>query len=217
MEKLEAKIRNDVAVIPDITFEEEKDLDHNLLNKILSLAEGRKIVSCVGAIERRKGVLELIKIFGQQKDVLFIIAGKLRENSFSEAELREYISIKQNCKNGLFIEKFLSNEEINSIYNSSSIVWAAYVDFPHSSGVLTKAAISHKPVIVNSGFLMEERVREFNTGLVVDLTDLETAKNTIFQQFEYNWDITTFEAYKKAHSISEFTEKFKNFITSKIN
>ena len=216
-EKLEAQIRNDVVVIPDITFEEEEDLDHNLLNKILSLAEGRKIVSCVGAIERRKGVLELIKIFGQQKDVLFIIAGKLRENSFSEAELREYISLKQNCKNGLFIEKFLSNEEINSIYDSSSIVWAAYVDFPHSSGVLTKAAISHKPVIVNSGFLMEERVREFNTGLVVDLTDLEAAKNNIFQQFEYNWDITTFEAYKKAYSIREFTEKFKNFITSKIN
>ena len=52
-------------------------------------------------------------------------------------------------------------------FEASEVLFAAYHDFPHSSNILTKAAIFQKPVIVSDGYLMAERVRRYRLGEVI--------------------------------------------------
>jgi hypothetical protein len=47
------------------------------------------------------------------------------------------------------------------------VLSAAYIDFPHSSGIQAKAAALGKPLIVSDGYLMAERTRRFRLGEIV--------------------------------------------------
>ena len=39
------------------------------------------------------------------------------------------------------------------------------MNFPHSSNIMTKAAAFNKPILVNDGYLMSERVKTYGIGL----------------------------------------------------
>jgi hypothetical protein len=60
---------------------------------------------------------------------------------------------------------------MNSVMSACDIVHAAYLDFPHSSNIMTKAALVGRPLIVSEGYLMAERVRRFRMGEVVPQGD----------------------------------------------
>ncbi len=47
------------------------------------------------------------------------------------------------------------------------VIFAAYLDFPHSSAIQCKAADLNKPIIVSEGYLMAERTRRFSLGEVI--------------------------------------------------
>lgn len=207
---------NEVYFIPDITYEEEGLTDFDLLHNINTFAAGRTVVSCVGAIQHRKGVLGLLKIFGSNDDVAVVIGGKLMEDSFSSEELNEYQELKAASNNVMVVERFLSHAEINTIYQESDFVWAVYVNFPHSSGVMTMAAITGKPVMVNKGFLMEERVNRYKTGMVLDLENIEQAKEIFVKQKNSDWDKSVFKAFQEDFSIEAFKKTFKEYIKSKV-
>jgi glycosyltransferase involved in cell wall biosynthesis len=207
---------NEVYFIPDITYEEEVLTDFDLQHNINTFAAGRLVVSCVGAIQHRKGVLELLKIFGSNDDVLVVIGGKLMVDSFSSEEFNEYQNLKAVSNNLMVVERYLTHKEINTIYQESDFLWAAYVNFPHSSGVMTMAARMRKPVIVNRGFLMEERVKRYNTGLVIDTGDVETARDVFHKNSQKVWDDSAFEKFKNDFSIEEFKNTFQKYINSKV-
>jgi glycosyltransferase involved in cell wall biosynthesis len=56
---------------------------------------------------------------------------------------------------------------LSHLMGSCDVIAAAYLDFPHSSGIQAKAAALGKPIIVSDGYLMAERVRRFRTGEVI--------------------------------------------------
>lgn len=61
--------------------------------------------------------------------------------------------------------------EMNTIIGCVDVIWCIYEDWEGSSNLLTKAAMLRKEVIVASGYLMAERVRQYGLGGVVSGSD----------------------------------------------
>ena len=122
-----------------------------------------------GVLQKRKSVLPLLKVAERQPhDWFFVFAGQMPRNDYSESEwnyIHQFIETKPgNC---YFWAKSIPEIGFNSAVAASDMIFAAYEFFPHSSNVMTKAALFQKPIMVSPGFLMAERVKAFRLGWVL--------------------------------------------------
>ena len=151
-------------------------------------AKGKKVIGLLGSLEKRKGVLTFIELsqqamFGDKW--YFILAGKLARNTFNTEELTlidNFISANpDNCF--LFFDYIKDEADFNALINVCDLIFAVYEKFPHSSNILTKAAIFQKPVIVSGGYYMAELVNEYKLGWTVEERNCEQCLN-VMRYFE---------------------------------
>jgi hypothetical protein len=64
-------------------------------------------------------------------------------------------------------KRIVDETHLNHLMSKCQVLFAAYLDFPHSSGIMSKAALLEKPMVVSDGYLMAERTRKFNLGEVI--------------------------------------------------
>ena len=221
--QIEATIRHPVLVFPDITDETEPDPHSSVLNKIKHQAKGRKIITLIGGLSKRKGLLTLIKTAQQasQRNLFFAFIGKLSSNEFSSDEIEQLKSIIQTAQsNCLFHFKRIPTEaQFNAIINGSDILYAAYEDFPFSSNILTKAAVFKKPIIVSSGFVMEQRVNEFEIGVSIPQREAPATLNAIEslllgQNLKGERLAFRFDRYRQANSESALKAVFAKMMST---
>jgi hypothetical protein len=144
----------------------------------------------------------------------------LVEQTLSEQEL---VKIKnfvfQSPSNCLFhFERIPDESQFNAVVSSCDVLFAVYQGFPHSSNILTKAAIFKKPVLVSNSFCMGERVRKFKLGLTVDegkVLECNEALRRLLGQPNLNTqqEISfNFEEYKYLHSIDKLYDGLNRII-----
>jgi glycosyltransferase involved in cell wall biosynthesis len=213
--------RKPVVVFPDFTDESLPDRNYILAKQIREKAGDRKVIGILGSLDKRKGLLTLLEV--AQKSVennwFFVVAGTLIEQSFSEQEL---VKIKnfvfQSPSNCLFhLERLPDESQFNAVVSSCDVLFAVYQKFPHSSNILTKAAIFKKPVLVSNAFCMGERVRKFKLGLTVDEGDvlecIEALRQLLCQTNLNTQEIScNFEEYKYLHSIDKLYDGLNTII-----
>jgi glycosyltransferase involved in cell wall biosynthesis len=211
--KLQNKIKKPIIEFPDFTDKSNPDMDSQMIKQIKEKTGKRKIIGLFGGMEKRKGLLTLIEIAKKSKELFFVFAGNFNENSEKTYSKEELIKIKKfvvsDPSNCFFHLKFIPEEsQFNAVINSCDVLFAAYKNWIHSSNILIKAAIFEKLVIVNDGYLMAERVNNFNLGKVVPQGNIEKcieAINLLINKpFKAN-----FEGYKKLHSIEQLSKQFK--------
>lgn len=170
-EELNRRIARPVIPFPDCTDSSLPEKDNAVANAIRRAAAGRKIVGMLGSLEKRKGMVQLLKIAeeGRRPDVFYVFCGKLAEASFSESD-RAYIQerLRNTPTNCYFhLQHIPDGPQFNALVDVCDVLFAVYEQFPHSSNVLTKAAWFRKPVLVSCGEVMEERVVRYGLGLSV--------------------------------------------------
>lgn len=166
--KLQGKL---VFVFPDFTDELSPTDDYHMANEIIEKSKGRKIISLIGGLARRKGLLTFIRIAKQsdRSNWYFVSIGKLMEQTYSKDELMEIKLFANENKENCFIhyENIQSSEDFNALVNVSDVIFAVYEDFPHSSNLVTKSAIYRKKVLVNTESYMAEIVDKYKLGEAV--------------------------------------------------
>lgn len=127
---------------------------------------GQKIICLCGFLEKRKGLLTLLQAVPQLGEAwFFLFAGPIGYNSIAEDKRGDLMKLEQNPpRNVLFINRKLSNGEVNKVVSISDIVYLAYEDFFHSSNIQIKAAHYKKPMIAGPRHLIAERTRRFGMG-----------------------------------------------------
>lgn len=207
-----------VYSFPDIASKSLPESPESLkkIKLILDKAQGRKIISLVGSISGRKGVINLMKTARllEHEDFLFVIAGKFMPK-FEEDELiylAKFLNDKPN--NILIFFELISDEEFDSIIHVSSVLYAAYRGFKSSSNMLAKSALMKTPILVSRNSLMAERVVRYNTGLAVSQIDPEQIadalrKLAIIPKSEFNLG---FEKLLREHSVKAQKQKFREIL-----
>lgn len=177
---LRRALRKPVIELPDVAHTALSAQPCSLAAAIRVKAGQRYIVSLLGVIDGRKGLGRFFAA-AQAADSakwLFVIAGAVvwETLSVSEAhELRRWMLAPPAAGWVAAHESLKNEEDINAVIECSFAVWLSYERFPYSSNLLTKCAALRVPVISNGEYLIGERVREFELGLV-----LPSGKETAF-------------------------------------
>jgi hypothetical protein len=160
-----------VFEFPDITATEiELPLNGDTLaGKLTRFAAGRKVVVCLGHLQKTKGLAELCQVarHPSMAETTFFFGGEVYWGELAPEEVKLILSTWEGGPNVLTHLAKLSDATINALIKVSDVVFAAYTNFPNSSNIMTKAALLERPIVVSDGHLMAERVRKYHLGSIV--------------------------------------------------
>jgi hypothetical protein len=195
--------------LPDIADTSAPDSGYELARTVRARAAGRIAVSLVGGLAQRKGFMTLVRAAQMlpPSRFFFLFAGPLIEASFPAEEyeaLRQFVA--GNPENCLFhFQRIPEEGQFNAVLDATDIVFAAYLDFPHSSNLIPKAAFLHKLVIVSRGHLMAQQVARYRLGLEIDEGDALQCAAAIQALAEPAGRATPdYDAYLRDHSPARF-------------
>ncbi len=178
-------------------------------------------VGLLGVLTYRKGIGLLADAVesGELAECAFVVAGRVGDDSESQRAVRKLERACVGNKRLIFSREKIPDAMFNGIVNEVDVLFCAYEDHLHSSGLLVKAALHRKLVIVSSGHLMEKRVRHYNLGLVLpDMTTasvinaLKALKDPINQ--EKMRSAARFDAYARDLSVEKFNSILKDVADS---
>ncbi len=199
--KIEAK----KILFPDIANLEHSKMQTNLETDILEKAKGRKIISILGSIDKRKSVFTLLDTaqLTQNNNYFFLIAGESRFDSYNQMEIDRLQMINKIGPDNCFTYYYTLTDgiEFNALINISDIVFASYLDFPFSSNLLTKTAYFKKPVIVSNQGCMAYRVIKYKLGITIQqglISQVISAIHYLLTEFKIN--NTDFDKYYSLHT-----------------
>ncbi len=160
-----------VIVIPDISVTDKAETRFPLYKEIRKKAGNRKIVACLGSIEKRKSTLFLSEVSKKliHDAYYFIFIGRVYEEWFLPDELQKFREFIQNPPKNCFVYPHaVTDTQINSLIQLSSVIFLGYTNFYHSSNILIKAGIFKRPVVVfDTNFCSAARTKAYHLGAVI--------------------------------------------------
>jgi hypothetical protein len=173
-----------VVVLPDLPDERlpAQAVEGSLGHRLSCCAGGSTIVGLFGYLQPSKGLIPLLQASQHPSlsNVCFAFGGETCWPLFSSHESRTICNVLTRSANTWnHLMRIPEEEQLNSALSVCDVLYAAYLDFPHSSGIVAKAAAFKKPLIVSDGYLMAERVRRFRMGEVVPEGNVEAIVNAI--------------------------------------
>ncbi len=214
-EGIASRLRSQISNKPVITFPDfaddfTPDSDYVIAQKIKQQAQGRKIVGLLGLQSKRKGILTLIRVAKQaiKENIFFVFAGQLSEQTFNINERKEIQYFVQSQPENCFFyfQRIPGEPQFNALINICDLLFAVYENFPHSSNILTKAAIFEKPVLASNRFCIAERVHKFSLGLCVEESNVSQSLEALLclsQGINFHHEPINFKfnEYRQLHSI----------------
>ena len=192
----------------------------NLGRKIRDFAGGRKVVGCIGHLQKTKGLLNLVRAVADPRlqDVCMVFVGEVNWYPYT-AEEQEEIMVAWEGHPRIFCHPLRVPDErrLNSAVAACDVIAAAYTDFPNSSNMLTKAAAFGKPVVVNDGHLMGERVREYQLGLTVPEGDFPALVEALVRLTSGGAGMASRrEEFSEAHSYDRLKLAFEEMLANEM-
>lgn len=217
--QLSAQIKKSVYTFPDITDEYEPDMNWDICREVLQKARGRKIISLLGGLDRRKGIFNLYEIAKQSvnREWFFVFAGKV-EYGGAEKDiglLKEMLSQSGGDSNLFcYFERIPDGPKFNSLVNASDVTYASYQNFPYSSNLMTKSALFKKPILVSKGALLEERVKKYEIGESIPENSVVDGIKAIDFLLNDFWHVKNprFSEYFEIHSQKRLSDYFKSVL-----
>jgi hypothetical protein len=195
---LSSLIQKPVIELPDIVSVPESIQDNSLGESIRNRANGRFIIGIWGALQTRKGTSDFLKMCLNlpSEQFFFAMGGKISHESWPANDEQIFKqSASGNIENLAIFDRWLSDDDLLSGMASCDLIFAAYPGWKFTSGIIGKSAALKIPLLVNDGFIMDKRVRDFNIGFVKD----EQADTTV-------WVLNNIIAIKELRNSSSFNE-----------
>lgn len=214
--KLSQELHKHVFSFPDVTDVTLPKTMPKIVKEIKEKAGKREIIGIFGSIERRKCVINFINlaksIYG--KKYYFLFTGPIHQYTFTKKEeemIKKFVILP--LKNCYIVPYRIPSEEVlNSMINNVSIVSALYRDFPHSSNLLTKAAVFNKPVIGIEQGCIGERINKFSLGATTTSFSTKSILQALIdcRKFEGN------SSFGEIHSVRNLISTFQKLL-SRVN
>lgn len=206
--------------LTDVSLPPERDPAWGLANKVREFARGRPVVSLLGHLQRTKG-LEEFTLAAQDpslRGLFFFLGGEVNWSEIGKSARDAMLAAWERSPNiYAHLQRIADERTFNAVITSSDVIYAAYTDFPNSSGLLSKAAFFERPVVVSEGYLMAERTREFGLGEIVrerDLAGIKTALRRLggLEPLSGASPGRNWRGYQQAHSYQQLVECFANLL-----
>ena len=222
IEQLRSYTGKPVVFFPDNMDESVSPTNSDIAKRMIEKAAGRKIIGLFGVLSARKGMKTLLQAAElcrhTHEEYFFVFAGPFYAIPPGQEteEIKHLISLAAgNCF--FHLEQIEKDEEFNKLMTLSDVVFIAYYKFYHSSGILTKAAVFHKPAIVSEEYCMGERVKKYRLGLTIPEGDVNRCVEAIRclcegKDYDGNPLQPDFEGYCALHSQERLVVAFENIL-----
>jgi glycosyltransferase involved in cell wall biosynthesis len=222
-EAFERQIRRPVVVFPDFTDERLPDSHEpaQLARRLRAFAGDRPVVGIFGHLQRSKGLTTFCAAAQNATlaGLCFAIVGEIDWLDFTPDERHRLQKCLAEAPNvWTHLARVPEEPQLNALIAECAALFASYINFPHSSNILTKAAVLHKPIVVSDGLLMAERVRRFRLGEVVPQDDPEAVSAAILSivQDVDRWTRThrpAWDSYRQEHSFAALESAFARVVS----
>jgi glycosyltransferase involved in cell wall biosynthesis len=140
--------------------------------KLLELPQDRTIYVHLGSDERRKGLLDTLKVMDgmDTHPPLLVRAGKLKKHTSKHKTLIDRLVASNKL---LCLNEWITEETFDLLMQASDYVLLPYRTFPDSSGILSRAIGHQIPVIASDYGLIGERVNKYGCGYVYPNRDMK--------------------------------------------
>jgi glycosyltransferase involved in cell wall biosynthesis len=200
-------ICNRFFYLPDPVYTrifEKKDTFNNY-----NIDRSKKILLCVGGIQRRKNILTIINSLQllnkeSKHNIVLLILGYCKDKS-----LLKDIEIARNKFTDIPIileNKFIDENEFESAIMDSTIVFTLYSNFYSSSGILGHAAKHKKYIITTENGVLGRLTREYNLGKTLNPHDLSAISNAISEGIVREEAGYSNVEFLERHTTQEFCE-----------
>lgn len=145
-------------------LEHAPEVSSPLAAEVRDVAAGRTIVAALGRQSAEKGFDRFSSLWRSspelRKHCLFVSAGEVDSSLHADAgEFRE--------AGGYLVDRFISDDELMSLYGVCDIVWALYApSYDQSSGVMGRALQWGRPAVVRRGSQMHDLARYLEVSVI---------------------------------------------------
>jgi len=176
VERVAKSIGKPVAVVPDLADQRPavKEEDRILGERLKRFAAGLPVVGLFGHLQKSKGIITFLEAASMARDsgICFALGGEINWALFAESEAWKMQRTLAQCPHVWnHLARIPGEPCLNDMMAHCDVVFAGYWDFPHSSGIQSKAAFLKKPLIISEGYLMAERARRFHLGEIIPQKD----------------------------------------------
>ena len=148
-------------------------------------------------------------------DLCFAFVGELGTHGYSEEEHTLISSLAAQRPNVFTRFKHIPDgPDFNAYFLAADVIFASYLDFADSSGILTKAAVFKKPVVVSDGYLMAERIRKYRMGKIIPQGDVRAAGNAIRELLHEVCAPPDWDGYCEEHSYLRLKAEFTKVLAA---
>lgn len=221
VERFSNAIGKPVVALPDLADVRPamKAEERILGDRLKEFAAGRPIVGLFGHLQESKGLLTFLEAarLPGASGICFALAGDMLW-PLEEGKIRQIQLALAECPNlWTHLERIPTEPCLNHLISACDALSAAYIDFPHSSGIQAKAAALGKPLIVSDGYLMAERTRRFKIGEIVPQGNANALLEAILRitSDPAAWVESRnplWEDYGREHSFDRFRSRLKELL-----
>jgi hypothetical protein len=204
------------VIFPDLT-DETTPAGSDLSRRVMTAANGRRVIASVGSLCRRKGIYELMRICERSahRDWFFVFAGKLDLVDFDDRAIRDILRFVQRPPANALVHLDIvaDGNDFNSLVAACDVLYCHYLGFPHSSNLLTKAALLRRPVVVSDRHCMAERVRRHRLGAAVVEGSLDSTEQGIAALLDGSQAADRdYDGYLALHAVDRLQEPFARIL-----
>lgn len=186
--------------------------------KLFAEVPGQKVVSA-GYMAKRKGILTLLdmaQLRAGAGDVSALALGYFERSSFSAGEWERLLALQEapTANVRLWMEALPDEGSFNAALAAADVVYIGYLDFPHSSNLLTKAVQLGKPVLASRGGVIGERVTAYGLGEVFDPENVREGLAALERLRNFHHDEERRAAFLEAHSEARLQAAVKRLAAS---
>lgn len=163
--------------LPQPVFDDPPTSD--LATAIVAARHDRKTIVALGTLERSKGLLFLEAIFAARpelaEDYIIVCCGEVMASSRADLEpLRRRATV--------WVDRFLTREELISLYPVADIVWSCYdPSYDVSSGVFGRALQLGRPTLTRAGSIVARIAVRAGHGESVAYADVDAAAEILLR------------------------------------
>jgi len=182
----------------------------NQARMMLGIPECGKYIGFLGHLDPRNNIPLLLKSFENTKlpdNYRLILAGSCPE------ELSLFINNTYSnlikSKRLIFINRFLTDDEVLNGYQALDSCCIPRTDFPGLSSLALKSIASNRPLLVHNFGWAAYMTKKFNLGHVCNMNSVNSFSKALTDSFNYSPD-TSFsqsrEKFLRFHSVNNFAE-----------
>ena len=195
-----------VVLISHPIYNYGEKLNKNIALEKLNLKQNKKTILFFGLIRDYKGLDLLINAFSELDDTYqLIIAGECR----NKVDFYENLIADSKNKNITFINKFISDNDVNLYFSAADVCILPYRSATQS-GITGICYHFELPMIATNVGGLAEMIEDNKTGIIAEKADkksLQNAINVYFKQADIEYFNKNIKTIKDFYSWENFAKK----------